>query len=132
MTDDNIRLTPVRTVMSAPVVAIEAGCNLKVAVDAFVRTGLRHLVVVDSAGRSAGIVTFDQVTAAWLDPRTLRPVTVQEVAGTRSVWVAPDTCVHDAAVVMARHHLDAVPVVELSGLLVGVLTLSDLLRLLAS
>ena len=78
-TTPDLRRTPVRLVMSSTVVAVLGGSRLSEAVDIFVRTGLRHLVVVDATGRSAGILSQESVTTAWLAPGSRRVSRVHEI-----------------------------------------------------
>ena len=127
----DLRLTPVRAVMSSTVVAVRGDCHLSVAVDTFVRTGLRHLVVVDTEGRSGGILSHERVTAAWLDARVRSGHQVQDIATDPDTYVETDATVQDVARLMRDTGLDAVPVVRRDGRLVGVLTRTDLVALLA-
>jgi len=127
----DVRLTPVRAVMSSTVVAVRSGCHLSVAVDTFVRTGLRHLVVVDEEGRSSGILSHEHVTAAWLDARSHPAPRVQDIATDPGTYVDGDATVQQVARLMRDTGLDAVPVVRRDGRLGGVLTRTDLVRLLA-
>jgi len=100
-------------------------------VDTFVRTGLRHLVVVDATGRSAGILSQESVTTAWLAPATRRVSRVHELVSHPDTSVRADTTVQEVARLMRDCRLDAVPVVGHDGRLIGVVTRTDLVRLLA-
>ena len=117
----DLRRIAVRSVMSSTVVAV----------DTFLRTGLRHLVVVDAEGRSGGIVSYDGVAAAWLDPDSRRASQVYELVTDPDTTADPDASVQQVARLMVNARLDAVPVVERDGRLVGIVTRSDLVRLLA-
>ena len=130
-TTPDLRRTPVRVVMSPAVVAVLAGSRLSEAVDTFVRTGLRHLVVVDATGRSAGILSQESVTTAWLAPATRRVSRVHEIVSHPDTSVHADTTVQEVAGLMRACRLDAVPVVGQDGRLIGVVTRTDLVRLLA-
>ena len=127
----DLRRIAVRSVMSSTVVAVRSVCHLSVAVDTFLRTGLRHLVVVDAEGRSGGIVSYDGVAAAWLDPDSRRASQVYELVTDPDTTADPDASVQQVARLMVNARLDAVPVVERDGRLVGIVTRSDLVRLLA-
>ncbi len=129
---DDLRDRLVVDVMSTTVVAVHAGARLSAAVDVFLRTGARHLVVVDQDGRPVGLLTHERVSAAWLDPRPAHAATTAELAVTRDVVVQPWTTVRTAARLMRDLALDAVPVVDDDGLVVGVLTLLDLVGLLGT
>lgn len=127
----DVRRIPVRSVMSSTVVAVRSACHLSVAVDTFLRTGLRHLVVVDAEGRSGGILSYDGVAAAWLDPASRRASRVHEIVTDPDTTADPDASVQQVARLMVNARLDALPVVQRDGRLVGVVTRSDLVRLLA-
>jgi CBS domain-containing protein len=127
----DLRRTSVRVVMSSTVVAVLAGSRLSEAVDIFVRTGLRHLVVVDATGRSVGILPQESVTSAWLVPASRRASRVHELVSHPYTSVHADTSVQEVAGLMSDTGLDAVPVVGRDGRLIGVVTRTDLVRLLA-
>ena len=126
----DIRRISVRSVMS-PAVAVDGACHLSVAFDTFIRTGLRHLAVVDGDGRSSGILSYEVVSAAWMEPLSRRASQVHEIVTDQETSVSPDTSVQQVARLMTEARLDALPVVQDGGLLVGVVTRSDLVRLMA-
>ena len=130
-TTPDLRRTPVRIVMTSTVVAVMRGSRLSDAVDTFVRTGLRHLVVVDAKGRSAGILSREYVTTAWLAPASRRVSWVHEMVSHPDTSVHADTTVQEVAGLMRDSGLDAVPVVGHDDRLIGVVTRTDLVRLLA-
>ena len=130
-TTPDLRRTPVRIVMTSTVVAVMRGSRLSDAVDTFVRTGLRHLVVVDAKGRSAGILSREYVTTAWLAPAPRRVSWVHEMVSHPDTSVHADTTVQEVAGLMRDSGLDAVPVVGHDDRLIGVVTRTDLVRLLA-
>jgi CBS domain-containing protein len=127
----DLRRTPVRAVMSSMVVALQSSSRLGVAVDTFVTTGLRHLAVVDPEGRSVGILSQERASTAWLDPVTRHASCVREIMGDPNTTVHADTTVQQVARLMSDTGLDAVPVVQPDGRLIGVVTRTDLVGLLA-
>ena len=54
----------VADIMSRRIVAIRSDCDLHVAVQTFLRTALRHLVVVDRERAVLGILTVEQTMTA--------------------------------------------------------------------
>ena len=96
--------------MSRPVVAVRADCGLSEALRLLVAHGLRHLAVVDGAGRCRGVLA-DRAVAAALD------------AG---------ATVGDVARFMHHHRVDAVAVIGGQGQPVGMVTATDLINLLAA
>ena len=121
----------VGTAMSVPAVAIRASCHLSVAVDAFVRTGMRHLVVVDDEARAVGIVSYEHVSSAWLDPESRRAGRVEQVVVRPQPAATPEMTVRAAARLMVAEQVDVLPVVSEDGLLQGVLTALDVVALVA-
>ena len=94
------------------------------------------LVVVEErdAGKSPiGMLTDRDIAIAVvardLDPRTLA---VSEVMTTEVVSVRDDDSVLDALALMRRRGVRRVPVVTSAGLLVGIVTLDDLLRIVVA
>lgn len=120
-------------VMSRPVVSVGADVSLDHAMAMMLHAEVRHLAVVDSAGRCVGVLAARSVAAAWsADPAGLAAVTVGAVLDHDSATVGADAWVRDAARVMRDRHTDAVVVTDADGTPVGVFTSSDLISLLAA
>ena len=89
-------------------------------------SGLRHLAVVDEAGLTVGLLSDRAIL-------TDLPLTEHHLAGRRvsAVMSAPghvtdETSAQEAASRMARHAVDALPIVSDSGRPVALLTAGDL------
>jgi acetoin utilization protein AcuB len=82
---------------------------------------IAHLPVVDEDGALRTVVSEDDLLER-LEGKTL----IGEVEGIGPVCVAPDAHWYEAASLMARHHLSAVPVVDGGGRYMGVIRRSDL------
>ena len=81
---------PVSQIMSQPVLAITADLRLSDALDAMLRTGLRHLVVVDHADRCLGVIADRAIAAAWaIDPTALSLMAVARVSDERALGMPP-------------------------------------------
>ncbi|WP_344446032.1 CBS domain-containing protein [Kitasatospora nipponensis] len=93
---------------------------------------LPYLVLRDSAGRCAGLVTRDRLLSyparTWSGERTL----VREAAGDAGPYAWRSLKLPLAAVAMEVRDLEAWPVVDDDGYLVGVLTLAGLGRHLSA
>lgn len=120
-------VTAVRAIMSRRIVAIRSDCELRVAVDTFLRTSLRHLVVVDPDRTCLGIITADQVLAG-LGSRRRQ---VGEHVRDGGLRVHLDDPVRRAAEVMVNGLVDALPVVDDDGHVVGIVTWSDIIAMVA-
>lgn len=120
----------VADIMSRRIVAIRSDCDLHVAVQTFLRTALRHLVVVDRDRVVLGILTVEQTMTALAS--SLGPVRLvgDHVPGAGARVQVTDS-VRAAASVMLNALVDALPVVDDDGRVVGVVTWSDILTSVA-
>lgn len=101
--------------------------------------GLRHLPVVDD-GRLVGIVSHRdvlRVSAGTLEPGAaqrdaiLKERTfVRDIMTRNVVTVRAETTVAEAAQLLLRHKFGCLPVVDEDGMLVGIVTEHDFVRLL--
>ncbi len=133
-TDGPVRLArrTVASVMNAPAVTVSEGDLLDCALLSMIRTGLRHLVVVDEAGRCTGILSDRSIASAWAtDYSALTRRTVASALDKEPAVVDCRGVVVDAAAQMRHCGVDAVAVVDADGAPVGVITGSDLVALLA-
>lgn len=100
------------------------------------RKVIRHLLVTDGE-RLAGIVTDRDIRLNLPSPATslsvweinylLAKLTVGDVMTKAVITVEPERPIEEAARLMLEHRIGALPVVD-GGLLVGILTETDLLR----
>ncbi len=120
-----------REVMTAPVVTVSARDSLWSAWTTLHGFGLRHVVVVQGS-RCIGILDDRQIALQWpLGALQGHPVTAGEVVRPRTGSVRGDTPVAVVAQIMLDECVDAVPVVSARGEIQGLVTVSDLLALLA-
>jgi acetoin utilization protein AcuB len=90
------------------------------------RHGIRHLVVVVD-GRCIGVLEDRELFAQWpMGPLALRRTRIGGMLRARTTCVLPDSDLRAVASVMRGEHVDAVPVVDDNGALVGVVTGSDI------
>ncbi len=130
----------VRDWMSPDPMTVDPTTTLPTAYQLMKLNGIRRLPVVDSEGRLLGIVTLGDIReakpkeGASLSMWDLHILAAEmEVGGFMTVHpftVNPDTPVREAAAIMLEHKIGGLPVVD-SGRLVGIITESDIFRLLA-
>ena len=97
-----------------------------------VRSAVRHLAIVDDSGRFIGILSDRAIAAAWAaDPSCLSRITAETVMEAGPAIVGPGAHVLDAARAMRAIGTDAVAVVDADGVVVGIVTGSDMIAQLA-
>jgi CBS domain-containing protein len=119
-------------ICTKPVVTASAQMTVDQAARAMRSRNVGALVVVN-AGRPVGMLTDRdvaiEVVAKGLDPETAR---VGDVMRKRPITIREDLGILDAAKVFARTGVRRLPVVTKSGVLVGVITVDDLIMLLGN
>jgi acetoin utilization protein AcuB len=136
--------TEVKTHMTGQPVSIEPEAGALAALDLMIEHGIRHLPVLDAERRVCGVVSFDDLRAAFPMPVGLRtPLSPEErgAAGELAVGdvmtYAPETIrvdgsIEDAAGRMADLRIGCLPVVDEDGRLDGMLSETDLLHALVT
>jgi CBS domain-containing membrane protein len=129
----------IQQVMTAPVRTLDRNDTLDVAEDLMIRHRIRHLPVVDEAGRVIGVVSrsdlFPDGLAGALgygavgQQKLLHVIQVKDVMSQPPVIIAAGAFVWDACVAMLDRKIGCLPVVE-DERLVGIVTEGDLLRCL--
>ena len=90
------------------------------------------VVIVDDDDSPVGIVTDRDLVLNVLEPREdPSQVTAGDVMADALVTVDPDRGVLDAIEIMHEHSVRRLPIVDSAGAMAGIVTLDDLVRLLA-
>ncbi len=118
----------VREIMDRQSVAITGDEPVTVAARKLLKGETNHLVVLDSEGRLAGIVTTYDLSKAVLRPERAR--SVEDVMTRRVITTGPDEPVDIAAQKLQRNNISALPVVDADRRVVGMLTGTNLSRLI--
>jgi len=129
----------VRDWMTPDPITVEPRTTLPAAYYLMKLNHIRRLPVVDHESRLVGIVTLGDIREArpkestrlnlWEHHFLTASLEVQDFMSPNPVAVAPDTSIRHAAQLMLQRKIGGLPVVD-GGRLVGILTESDLLRLL--
>lgn len=127
----------VREVMSADPVTILPTDNLKMAMERMGRS-YRRLPVVDAEGRLVGIITDRDLRLAvnspyilrerWQDEQLLTNTLVETCMTANPASIGPDAHVQDAVNLIIKGRFSGLPVVDDNNHVIGVLTVTDLLR----
>lgn len=122
------RVITLAEVMTAPVIAVTPDDLLSDAWGLLLRSRLRHLVVLDGS-RCVAILDDRRIMAEWpIGPVGPHRTTVGALVGERVRWLLADTPLQDAAAAMLQERTDALPVVRDDGDVVGIVTVTDILR----
>lgn len=121
----------VADIRHSPVMTIRIGDTLWDAWQLMFVSGMRHLAVVDERGSSVGVLS-DRAILIDL-PITEKHLSGRHVSDVMSSpgSITDDTCAHVAASRMARHSVDALPIVTEAGRPIAMLTSADIIEWVA-
>jgi CBS domain-containing protein len=119
------------TVMSSPVITVSASQSLWDAWTVMSSCGLRH-VVVTVRDRCVGVIDDRRLIAPWPQgPGHMQHTSVRSTLDQRTACVLPDAPLSGVAEIMNTNQVDAVPVVDETGKLLGLVTAVDVIRAVA-
>lgn len=121
---------PIRTAMSAPLETIPAMADVGEAATRLQRERIRHLVVVDDAGATLGMVSQTDLTLRYGPDHFLRLRAVGESVGHGPLQLPADTSIREAATRMHEARSDAA-IIEDGAHDPGILTGRDLVGCVA-
>ncbi len=131
--------THVRDIMSSPAITVSPDTTLPAANAMMKEKQIRHLPVVEK-GRLVGIVSRGDLREASISASInadqyelhfmLNRLTVGKLMTRKVRTVTPDALVVDAADLMTEHKIAGLPVVDSEGAVIGIVTESDLLKML--
>ena len=133
----------VAELMTTDPVTVEPDMAALAALELMIGEGIRHLPVLDRKDRVCGIVSLDDLRAAFPFAVSLvRPPTreerddafgfaVGEVMTHGPLTIQPQTSLAEAAGLLAKHRIGCLPVVDVKGRLIGVFSEIDALRALS-
>jgi len=125
------RAITARDIMSSPAVVISPDASLWDASRLMTTSGVRHLVVCFH-GHVVGVIDDRVVFAQWpLGPIALRRTRLGEAIRSRTSCVLEDADVRRVAELMVIEATDAVPIVDDSGAVLGIVTTSDVVAAVA-
>lgn len=129
----------IRDYMKSPVITVTPDTLLDDALRTMHQNHIRRLPVVEN-GKLVGLVTRHGLREAMPSPLVplsiwgihyqLSKMKVRDVMITDVITVTPDTTIQEVAALSEQHRIGTFPVVDNKGILVGILTGTDLLHLL--
>ena len=132
---DNVR---VRDWMSAPPITVDVNTTLPEACELLRRHQIRRLPVLEN-GKLVGIVTRGDLRGAqpseattlsiWELNTLLAKLKIKEIMTPDPITIREDATIRDAAQLMIDYKVSGLPVVDENGELVGMITESDIFRM---
>lgn len=133
-----MRLELVRDWMSREVITVSPDTTVLEAGQLMVDRTIRRLPVVED-GRVVGIVTHGDVRGAraasaggqnfWQLSYALSQLTVREIMTPNPVTISPDATIGEAAQLLLKYMIGGLPVLDYQDNLVGIITESDIFRM---
>lgn len=125
---DRRRLNAVH-IMSSPVISIKTFDTVKRAWDLTEQEDINHLVVSNTQGEPVGVLTTGDILKHGTTSSSFVDTLIQRKS---LIAVSPETLVRDIALIFMDHKVSCVPVIDENHVIAGIITRSDLLRLLVS
>jgi CIC family chloride channel protein len=118
--------------MSPPCAVVHCDTSVWEVIERFLTGPARHVVVIDAAGRYAGIIGTRHLAALWpLDSKQLKSTPVESLGCAAWIALHPDDDLRTCAQALTEHRLDAAPVLDDDGRVIGVVTARDITRAVA-
>jgi uncharacterized protein (DUF39 family)/CBS domain-containing protein len=111
--------------LASEAVTCDVDEEIKAVAQRIISKSVNHVVVTDKNGEIKGIVTSWDLTRAVAEGKTkLTDIITKKVFTTR-----PDVTLEEASRKMAQHHISALPVIDQSKKVVGLITSEDMAKL---
>ena len=126
--------------MTREVVTIEKESGIFEAYEKMKQNRIRHLPVVDAQDRLIGMVTDRDIRSVMpyelfkdpdlqkIEENTVADMQIGDVMTTQPVHISPTSTIQDALLLFEEMRIGALPVVDDDGLLLGIISVRDLLR----
>jgi diguanylate cyclase (GGDEF)-like protein/PAS domain S-box-containing protein len=116
-------------VMSSPVISAPSSINIYEAFGIFSEKKIRHLVIVNKKGQTAGILTLSDLTSHLGVEYFVEVKKVNKIMSRSLVSVPADSTVQDAVSIMLKRQLSCI-LIKRNHMPVGILTERDVTRLI--
>ncbi len=126
----------VSQIMTSPVFTIRLGATVRQALEQFRLHHVRHLAVIDAAGRCHGMVSEHELLKRSsrfnLAGPTRVDLTIEGAYPTQLIAATPDTSIQQVAITFLKRRLTSMAVLDEEGLLLGIITHTDLVHMVAN
>lgn len=122
--------SPVRAMMSSPVITVTAEGSLRSVAEVLATEGM-GAVIVEVPDGSFGVISERDLVQALADGADADSTRAADVASSDPVTADPEDSVRDVAAVMADYGIRHVPI-EVDGKVVGMVSARDILRAVAT
>lgn len=134
--DDRIKPAVVAQIMTSPVFTLPVGASVEEAFEQFRIHRVRHLAVIDEHDHCHGVVSEYSLLkrgSLFYQPGPTRArLTIEGAYPTQLIAATPDTRIHQVAITFIKQHLSNIPVIDEAGQLVGIVTHTDLVHMVAN
>ena len=117
---------PVHTIMTTEIISVAPSESLSSVRNTFMNNALHHLPVVDN-GKLVGIMTTYDLWKNKIAPEDYATTSVKEIMNTKIAKISPSDKIGTAAEVFLSNKFHALPVVDESQKLLGLVTSFDVL-----
>jgi CBS domain-containing protein len=118
-------------VMSSPAITVPDSASIWDAWSAMFTNGVRHVVIVRGA-HCAGVIDDRQLIQAWQQgPNALRSTSISALVTVPASCVLREASLRQVARIMNVERVDAVPVTDPAGRLIGLITAGDVVHAVA-
>lgn len=120
-----------RDIMSTEPITIQPRISLGQAHALMIKTGVRHLPVLDAKQHVVGLLSDRDMLKVLLGRGPLG-LTVDKVMESKVLVAEPGTDIRQAAQVLKEYHIGCLPILNSEGTLLGIVTRTDLLGVLSA
>jgi CBS domain-containing protein len=129
---ENERWTRVEDVMTRKVITLRPDHTFADTVNLMAKHSFRHFLVVESTARLVGVISDRDILRAVARTRDWNTSYVRQFMSRDMVAVKPDTKLSHATGMMLSKRINCLPVVDDNGIVCGIVTSTDLLKVFRS
>lgn len=134
--DDQQKPTQVSQIMTSPVFTIPVGSTVQQAHQQFQSHNVHHLAVVDARGACHGVISEYVLLKRTSLLNQVGPIsgalTIDGTYPAQLIAATPDTPISQVAITFLKSRLSSMPVINENGALLGIVTHTDLVHMVAN